>query len=166
MVTLFHGTTTAFEVPDLGKSRRGMDFGSGFYLSPSRASAERWAKRVSYLRRGSSPVVLAFDFDEEGARAAGIVRDFPVMDRNWVCFVLANRTGDCNAEIHNLDERFDIVHGHIADDRLMQIIDDFCRGDLTMEDVEVRLAHAPVKAFQYSFHTEKALSFLGKGVRA
>ena len=46
----------------------------------------------------------------------------------------------------------------------MQIIDDYSRGDLTAEEVEFRLAHAPIKTFQYSFHSERALSFLGKGV--
>ena len=30
MVALYHGTTMAFAVPDLSKSRKGMDFGSGF----------------------------------------------------------------------------------------------------------------------------------------
>ena len=148
MVTLYHGTTSAFEVPDLNRSRRGMDFGSGFYLTPNRVSAERWAKKVSYLRRADAPVVLAFQFDEDGARAAGLIRNFPVMNRDWVGFVLANRTEDFGADVHNLDRRFDIVHGYIADDRLMQIIDDFSRGDLSMEEVETRLANAPVKTAQ------------------
>lgn len=163
MVTLYHGTTSVFEVPDLNRSRRGMDFGSGFYLTPNRVSAERWAKKLSYLRRTDRPVVLAFQFDEDCARAAGLIRDFPVMNRDWVGFVLANRTEDFGAAVHNLDRRLDIVHGYIADDRLMQIIDDFSRGDLTMEEVEVRLANAPIKTFQYSFHTAQALSFLGRG---
>ena len=48
--------------------------------------------------------------------------------------------------------------------QLMQIIDDYSRGDLTAEEVESRLAHAPIKTFQYSFHSERALTFLGKGV--
>lgn len=164
MVTLYHGTTSAFDVPDLSKSRKGMDFGAGFYLTPNRNSAERWAEKKSYLKKGTSPVVLAFRFDEEGARAAGAVKDFPAMNRDWVGFVLANRTDDFSANDHNLDARHDIVHGYIADDRLMQIIDDFSRGDLTMEEVELRLANSPVRTLQYSFHTPRSLSFLGKGV--
>lgn len=163
MVTLYHGTTMAFAVPDLSKSRKGMDFGSGFYATPNRESAERWAKKLSYLRRCNTPVVLSFPFDEDGARAAGVVRDFPAMNMDWVRFVLANRLEELTANEHNLDNRYDIVHGYIADDRLMQIIDDYSRGDLTEAEVEFRLAHAPVKTFQYSFHSERALTFLGKG---
>ena len=166
MVTLYHGTTVPFETPDLSKSRKGMDFGSGFYATPNRESAERWAKKLSYLRRNGDPVVLSFSFDEDGARAAGVVKDFPAMNIDWVKFVLANRLEEFTANEHNLDNRYDIVHGYIADDRLMQIIDDYSRGDLTAEEVEFRLAHAPIKTFQYSFHSERALSFLGKGVVA
>ena len=164
MVTLYHGTTIPFEAPDLSKSRKGMDFGLGFYATPNRESAERWAKKLSYLRRNGAPVVLSFPFDEDGARAAGLVKDFPAMNIDWVKFVLANRLEEFSANEHNLDNRYDIVHGYIADDRLMQIIDDYSRGDLTVEEVEFRLAHAPVKTFQYSFHSERALTFLGKGV--
>jgi len=163
MVTLYHGTTMAFEVPDLRKSRKGMDFGAGFYATPNRVSAERWAAKMSYLRRGGKPTVLEFQFDEDGARAAGLIKVFPVIDRHWVGFVLANRTEGFDAEDHNLDNRYGIVHGRIADDRLIQIIDDYTHGDLTIEEVEFRLANAPIKTFQFSFHTELALSFLGKG---
>ena len=163
MVTLYHGTTAEFEVPNLNLSRRGMDFGSGFYATPNRESAERWAKKLAYLRRNGKPTVLAFQFDESGARAAGLVKDFPVMDRAWVNFILANRLEDVSACDNNLDKRYDIVHGYIADDRLMQIIDDYTRGDLSIDEVERRLAVAPVRTIQLSFHTERSLSFLGKG---
>ena len=123
MVTLYHGTTLSCETPDLTKSRKGMDFGSGFYATPNRESAERWATKLSYLRRCNTPVVLSFPFDEDGARAAGLVKDFPAMNIDWVKFVLANRLEEFTASEHNLDNRYDIVHGYIADDRLMQIID-------------------------------------------
>ena len=56
--------------------------------------------------------------------------------------------------------RHPIVHGYVADDRLMQIIDDYENGDLTIEEVERRLANAPFRAFQYSFHTPEALATL------
>ena len=42
----------------------------------------------------------------------------------------------------------------------MQIIDDYENGDLTIEEVERRLANVPFRAFQYSFHTPEALATL------
>lgn len=74
--------------------------------------------------------------------------------------IIANRTGDESAADHNLDARYPIVHGYVADDRLMQIIDDYENGDLTITEVERRLDNAPFRAFQYSFHTLEALAML------
>lgn len=95
-----------------------------------------------------------------------MIRDFLLMDRHWVHFIIANRISDVSAEDHNLDLRYPIVHGHVADDRLMQIINDYENGDLTIVEVERRLANAPFRAFQYSFHTQAALETLFfKGVQ-
>jgi len=160
MVMLYHGTVTQFERPDLVRSRRGMDFGAGFYATPNREAAIRWASKIAYMHRGATPVVLAFEFDEAKAIHDGLVKDFPVMNREWVNFVLANRLADSQAADHNLDARYEIVHGYVADDRLMQIIDDYRRGDLSIDEVESRLSKAPFRAFQYSFHTERAIDCL------
>lgn len=159
MTVLYHGTDTVFEVPDATVGREGMDFGRGFYLTPNVETARKMATRISKFS-GKSPVVLKFAFDETAARQNGIVQDFPAMDRRWVHFILANRLGDDTALEHNIDLRYPIVHGHIADDRLMQIIDDYENGDLTIDEVEHRLATAPFRAFQYSFHTQQAVSYL------
>lgn len=166
MTVLYHGTNKPFDIPDVDAGREGLDFGKGFYLTPNVETARRQADRVvSYA--GGVPIVLAFLFDEKSARAAGVVKDFPLLDRNWVHFILANRTGDTNAVDHNLDRRYPIVHGHVADDRLMQILDDFENGDLTIEEVEHKLITAQFKAFQYSFHTPESLAYLSaKGVVA
>lgn len=56
------------------------------------------------------------------------------------------------------------LHDH-ALSRFQQIIDDYENGDLTIAEVERRLANAPFRAFQYSFHTPEALARLTfKGV--
>lgn len=160
MTLLYHGTNRAFEMPDLSAGRAGMDFGKGFYLTPNPATARKMAERVVRFTGEGNPVVLAFEFDEEAARRRSLVRDYPVMDRTWVRFILANRLGDASSADHNLDLRYDIVHGYVADDRLMQIIDDYENGDLTIEEVERKLAAAQFKAFQYSFHTPSAIALL------
>ena len=166
MITLFHGTNMPFSVPDLAASRDGMDFGRGFYLTPNPNTAKKMAERVTRIKGCGDPVVLVFSFDEDTARRAGMIRDFLLMDRHWVHFVIANRTGDATSSDHNLDLRYPIVHGHVADDRLMQIINDYENGDLTIAEVERKLANAPFRAFQYSFHTQGALgTLLFKGVQ-
>lgn len=137
-----------------------MDFGKGFYLTPNPKTAKKMADRTTSIRGFGEPVVLVYAFDDIRARHLGLVRDFSTMDRSWVKFIIANRTGDTLAPDHNLDARYPIVHGFVADDRLMQIIDDYENGDITIEEVERRLAAAPFRAFQYSFHTQDSLSML------
>lgn len=159
MTMLYHGTNVRFEMPDVDAGREGMDFGKGFYLTPSLDTARKQADRV-VAYAGGSPVVLAFEFDEDAARRDDAVRDYPLLDRTWVHFVMANRLGDESAEDHNLDQRYPIVHGHVADDRLMQILDDYEHGDLTIEEVEQKLIMAQFKAFQYSFHVPSAIKYL------
>ena len=159
MTVLYHGTNVRFEMPDVDAGREGMDFGKGFYLTPSLDTARKQADRV-VAYAGGSPVVLAFEFDEDAARRDGAIRDYPLLDRTWVHFVMANRLGDESAADHNLDRRYPIVHGHVADDRLMQILDDYENGDLTIEEVEQKLITAQFKAFQYSFHVPSAIKYL------
>lgn len=156
---LYHGTNKVFTTPDKDVGREGMDFGKGFYLTPNLETARKMAVRVARAD-GGTPVVLKFSFDETAARARGLVRDYPNLDRVWVDFILANRMGNADAPDHNMDARCPIVHGYIADDRLMRIIDDYENGDLTIAEVEHKLAVAPFRAFQYSFHTDEALSYL------
>ena len=157
MTVLYHGTNEAFEVPDVEAGREGMDFGKGFYLTPSVESARKMAVRV-VKRKGGTETVIAFEFDEEQARRDGAIRDYPTMDRTWVNFVLANRLWDRSAADHNIDRRYRIVHGYVADDRLMQIIDDYEAGDLTIEQVEEKLRAAQFKSFQYSFHYQEDIA--------
>ncbi len=158
MVTLFHGTNIVFEMPDVAAGRDGMDFGRGFYLTPSIETAKLQASRVVSYSGDGQPVVLAFEFDEETARKDNVIKDYPKLDRTWVHFVIANRLGLADAVDNNLDCRYPIVHGHVADDRLMQILDDYENGDLSIDDVETKLISAQFKAFQYSFHRQDAIA--------
>ena len=68
MITLFHGTNIPVEVPDLSVGREGMDFGKGFYLTPSPNTAKKMAERVTRIKGYGSPVVLVFSFDDDRAR--------------------------------------------------------------------------------------------------
>lgn len=44
-MTVYHGSYTTVEHPDIRKSRNTKDFGPGFYCTIIREQAERWARR-------------------------------------------------------------------------------------------------------------------------
>jgi len=47
---LYHGSNVVVETPRIINSDRGLDFGTGFYLTSSYEQAERWAQLTEHLR--------------------------------------------------------------------------------------------------------------------
>ena len=72
MIRLHHGSNVGIDVIDLSLSKRGKDFGQGFYLNPNYNQAHEMAEfKVDIFGEGS-PLVSSFDFDEDAARKAGL----------------------------------------------------------------------------------------------
>lgn len=161
MIYLFHGTDRGFDQPIPEKGRKGTDFGQGFYLTPDFASAENMAHRVARRKNTSSAVVICYTVDENMLASADLhIRSFTRIEPEWLRFVVANRYFQQDAADHNLDKRWDIVHGYIADDRIVKLLDALVKGLATEEDVLKALRTARFKSVQYSFHTAAAVSFL------
>ena len=162
MIHLFHGTNVVFDVVDPLKGRRGTDFGQGFYLTPNQESAKRMAQRVA-TRKGGGAVVMHYGVDESCLSNGDLsVRQFPVIDLSWLRFIVANRYNLLSAAEHNLQRRFDIVNGLVADDKVVQILDDLRNEMISEEDALARLRAAPFQTVQYSFHTERAVAYLNR----
>lgn len=162
MIHLFHGTNVVFDAVDPLKGRRGTDFGQGFYLTPNLESARRMAQRVS-TRKGGDAVVLHYSVDEVCLSNGDLaVRQFPVVDLAWLRFIVANRYNILTAAEHNLDCRFDVVHGLVADDKVVQILDDLRNEMISEEEALAKLRAAPFQTVQYSFHTGRAVACLNR----
>ena len=128
---LYHGSNMAITDINLSRCRPNKDFGLGFYLSPEKTAAERMAYRT-VKRFGGSPYVMTYDFnDMELGRLA--LRRFDKPSVEWAMFVMANRRGVIDAQEHNLDSKFDVVVGPIANDDLALLFRQFSRGLLTVE---------------------------------
>lgn len=52
---LYHGSYLAIPSTDLERSRKHVDFGSGFYLTPIYEQAVRWCEK--FKRRGKKGIV-------------------------------------------------------------------------------------------------------------
>ena len=161
MIYLYHGTNAEFASPDPKRGRRGTDFGQGFYLTPNFDSARRMAERVARRQGTTGGVVLCYALEDSSLSNGGLqVRTFLDINAEWLRFVVANRYADLSATDHNLDSRWDIVHGLVADDRVVQILDDLRRGFSTEDEVLRKLRAAPFRTIQYSFHTQRAIERL------
>ena len=90
------------------------------------------------------------------------VQQFPVVDLAWLRFVVANRYNVLSSAEHNLDRRFDVVHGLVADDKVVQILDDLRNEMISEEEALAKLREAPYQTVQYSFHTDRAVACLNR----
>ena len=161
MIYLYHGTDKEFDTPIPEKGRRGTDFGQGFYLTPDFTSAVNMAHRVARRRNASESVVMCYVLDENQLASSGLrIRSFTNIEQGWLRFVVANRYFQQSAPDHNLDKRWDFVHGYIADDRIVRLLDALVKGTTTESEVLRALIAAQFKSVQYSFHSEAAVSLL------
>ncbi len=60
MLKLYHGSNVAIDEIDLTRSRKGKDFGCGFYLNPNRAQAMEMAVRTAERLREGEPAIQYF----------------------------------------------------------------------------------------------------------
>ena len=65
MIELYHGGAVEVSNPDLEHSRRAVDFGPGFYVTPIFEQAKRWSEKRK--RRMGTAVVSRYEFDESAA---------------------------------------------------------------------------------------------------
>lgn len=156
---LYHGTNCVIEKIDLDKCRPYKDFGKGFYLTTIKEQAEKMAKRVSKIY-GGQPVVNLFRYDSVVDNGINIKR-FDSPTEEWARFVINNRNGEKSAGDNNLDNKYDIVIGPVANDDLALLFRQFSNGMIEI-DTLIREMKYKKLTDQYSFHSEKALRFLTK----
>ena len=118
---LYHTSYTEIPHPDLQHSRPRLDFGVGFYLTPLRTQAERYAER--FIRRGQKAIMNIYEFNECQEYTRKV---FTAYDGEWLDYITACRKGLPH-------EQFDIIEGGIADDQVFDTIDLYFTGIYSRE---------------------------------
>jgi len=126
VLTVYHGTTSLFDVIDVTKGKPYKDFGRGFYITENYIHAQSLAirnKRLEQERYGrdSSAYVYTFSLDMEKVREFKIL-EFSVADLEWMRFVLANRN------VRDRSHDYDIVTGPTADDDTSLVLKSYFGG--------------------------------------
>ena len=161
---LYHGTNADFDAIDLSQCAPYKDFGTGFYTTTLLDQASAMAKRKSRIF-GGAPVVLSFEVPDELLSLKNFrVLDFPSTGQDWAVFIMNNRNRDfkdISSPLSNLDLKYDVVHGPVANDTLTTLISRYKRGFI---DVNLPLKEMEYSApsDQYSFHTPAAIALLKK----
>lgn len=161
---LFHGSNMPVDSVDLNKCRPYKDFGRGFYLTTIEEQAITMARRISIIY-GSKPCITSFEFDDNCLRSKNIsAKIFESASKEWAIFVLNNRNREFKeiADINcNHDNKYDIVVGSVANDDIALLFRTFSNGLIDVGTLVKEMKYKKLSD-QFSFHTQKALSFLNK----
>ena len=156
MLELYHGSNVAIDKIDLSKGHINKDFGKGFYLTTLPQQAMEMAMRKARQFLDTKPVVTTFLFEENELTSGELnVRVFHAVSEEWAMFILQNRKASRTGFHHD----YDIVVGPVADDSVVQQLDLFEMGLITLPQLVEALRYRDLNN-QYFFGTERAVSKL------
>lgn len=140
MITLYHGSDIEVVTPLVGVGRMNLDFGRGFYLTSIRKQALDWASLVASRRgRTSEGVVSVYHFDKEQAIADGVqYKIFETYDMEWLEYVISCRKGK------SAYARYDVIEGGVANDNVIDTVEDYEKGIITAEQALGQLRYKKV----------------------
>ncbi len=157
MIHLYHGSNVAIEHIDLSLSKRGKDFGQGFYLNANPDQAMAMAVRTTRFLNYGQPTLSCFEFNDDEATEKGLkIKIFPDYSEEWAEFVVMNRKNNSDIPAHS----YDIVIGPIADDTVGVQIRRYIMGYLSASALVEELKFQGDHAIQYFFGTPEAVELL------
>lgn len=141
MKTVFHGSVVEVKEPLVALSRPNLDFGQGFYVTDIQQQAERWAVRLG-TRRLATPVLNIYNLDIEKVQATYCYLKFEAYNKDWLDFIVGNRKGKM------LWKGYDLIEGGVANDNVIDTVEDYIRGRMSAEAALVELSkHQPNNQF-------------------
>ena len=136
MTRLYHGSYVGVPAPLTGAGRRELDFGPGFYVTNLREQAERWSRRVCIIRAADSPLLSVYDFDETALPADVCRLRLEHYDQEWLDFIVSSRRGE------EPWKGYDIIEGGVANDQVIDTVEDYYAGRITSEQALGQLRFA------------------------
>lgn len=105
---LYHGSDTEIRKPDIFHSRKNLDFGSGFYVTPLYQQAEQWCAK--FIRRGKEGIISYYSFDDCALKKCRIL-EFDSYSEEWLNLIANCRMGTDTME-------YDMILGGVANDKV------------------------------------------------
>jgi len=160
-MVFYHATNALIYTIDLSKSRNRLDFGKGFYLTNKLGTAYDWAIRKVELESEGIPTVLSYNINEELYSIPGL-KFSNLPNQEWLDFICMNRHIDPHSNNYR-EPRHDYnwVSGPIADDKVVDVVAEFMRNEVTSDIAIKRLCALP-QTYQLSLHTPEAIDFINE----
>lgn len=136
MMTLYHGSDVSVPMPLTDVGRRTLDFGPGFYVTTLREQAERWAQRVCVIRAADTPLLSIYEWDETLLPSDVRRLRLEHYDQEWLDFIVSSRRGE------EPWKDYDIIEGGVANDQVIDTVEDYYAGRMTAEQAIGQLKFA------------------------
>lgn len=173
---LYHGTnySSAMNIIkngiNLNYSKPYLDFGAGFYTTPSYEHAAITAIRTTdkynaRCKTQEEAYIVVLNYYPKNELDLTI-KSYPRHGEEWGHFILNNRLTKSvlkayNLVEHNQDLKYDVCCGEIADGNIVNIAHRVNEGELSPRNIDFNKflkKNGKVYPLQYSFHTQKAIS--------
>ena len=140
MMTLFHGSYVSVKAPLVRLGRKKVEFGQGFYLTKLRQQAVSWARTIAERKgRNAMPTVSIFKFDFDAVESDGYrIKVFESYNLEWLEYVVDCRRGG------KKQFQYDIVEGGVANDNVIDTVEDYENGIITAEQALGQLRYKEV----------------------
>ena len=136
-IVVYHGATQMVQTPLCKAGRPNLNFGQGFYVTDLRSQAVEWALRVARNRQ-EKPVLNCYLLKREKFINEGRALIFEKYDEKWLRFIVASRSE------MNPAQDYDYIEGGVANDRVIDSINLYMQGLMTLETTLARLSqHQP-----------------------
>lgn len=151
-MTVYHGSDVAVAQPLAKVGRHNLDFGEGFYVTKIQKQAEEWAVVIAGRKgRTAQPIVSQYTFNREKAEADGLrFLIFTEYNLEWLDYVVACRQGK------PVWKHYDIIEGGIANDNVIDTVEDYEKGIITAEQALGQLRYKKVN-HQICFTNQKVI---------
>jgi len=133
---IYHGSYIQVPEPLAHAGRRNLDFGRGFYMTRLKDQAQKWAILIAGRKaKTKKGIISVYQFDEDLLSSECYVyKCFLAYDLEWLDFVVSCRQG---VDTSN----YDIVEGGVANDQVIDTVEDYENGRLTAEQALDQLAY-------------------------
>ena len=140
MITLYHGTYMSIPEPLAKVGRKNLDFGPGFYLTNIESQAKNWAIIVASRKgRETKAVVNKYHFNIEDVQSDNVrIKRFDTYDIEWLDYVVDCRKGK------DISSDYDIVEGGVANDNVIDTVEDYEKGIITAEQALGQLRYKKI----------------------
>ena len=140
MITVFHGSYVSVSTPLVKLGRKKVDFGQGFYITKLRKQAESWAETIAERKgRNVRPILSTYLFDYDAVKSNDYrIKIFDSYNLEWLEYVVDCRKGGA------LQKQYDLVEGGIANDNVIDTVEDYENSIITAKQALGQLRYREV----------------------